>query len=335
MKKSIIFHLVVLVVAAGVAAFLAHDLKAKQDGFCKSREQLSRAPLAGFHKLLADIKWMQFIQYCGRTEKFDDQAVAETNVMLEELFRLDPDFGKAYETGAMMIYTQDPASAIKMLEKAAENPMLKTNWRIPYLAGFVHMRQVKGKTVEDLQHARKAKIYFDQALAANASQGYVLSSRVRADAALMADKPPKLAELIAWQTYYEGRRSPMGGMPAAPPFVAGSGKSFPAPQFSMEYMGFYGPDRERVVSRIVNLAQQCRAEMPDNPEVMKVTGEVVGKLLSDTHLCTYCYAIYGSGDHFCKECGKPVATYGVCPKCGEAVSGGKFCIHCGQGLVKK
>ncbi len=320
MKKNLVLHLVVLVVAVCAAAWLAKDLKKQQDDFCKSRAMLSKTPLAGFHKLLADIKWMQFIQYCGRTEKFDDQTVAEINGMLEELFRLDPDFGKGYETGAMMIYTQDPKNAIALLEKAAKNPMLKTNWRIPYLAGFVHMRQVKGQSQADLDHARLAKVYFEQAMAANASQGYVLSSLIRAEAALMPGKPAKLAELMAWQKYYESRRMPMSGMPGMPPVPGGlPGQGVGMPPFSMDSMAFYGPDRDRVINRIVSLAQQCRAELPDNAEVTKVTGEVVGKLLADTHLCPHCYAIYGAGDRFCKDCGQPVAVYGVCAKCGTGM----------------
>lgn len=324
MLKKTVFHLLVLAVAVVVGTMLAMNLNARQEQFCQSRAQLSRAPLAGFHKLLADIKWIQLIQHCGSISKMDDKQAEEVNGMLQEMLRLDPDFGKGYKTGALMISSEAPDKALAILEAGASNPMLKSNWEIPYLAGFIHMRQIKGTSEEDMMHARKAKVYFQQALNANASQAYIRASLIRAEATLDKDKPKKLAELEAWYAYLESASEQNGpGVPSMMP--GGMGRNM---------LGGPGvADKNAIMLRIIKLAQQCRTEMPNDPNVLKTTETIVSKLQADMHLCKKCYTPYAAGDKFCVGCGEAVETFGACDKCGH-LAAGAFCVQCGNKLAK-
>lgn len=320
MFKKVIPQLTVLLFMAGIGTWLAMDLRARQENFCQSRAGLSCAPMAGFHKLLADFKWIQFIQYCGSVQKLDDHSLAEIDGMLQELFRLDPDFGKGYEVGGLMLSAQAPDKALVFLERAAENPLLmKTNWKIPYLAGFIHLRQVKGTSEADAMHARKAKAYFLQAMQISGAQTNIQSCLIQAEVALDKGRPRKLAELEAWFRRLESVRQ-----------TSGPDGEFMRPNDFISYDGSSGlADRGRILQRVATLVRQCRAEMPGDATAQKAVERIAGKLQAEMHLCKNCYASYGPGDHFCGICGKPVDAFGICPVCGQPAGGTAYCPHCG------
>lgn len=323
MFKKVIPHAIILLLMVGAGTWLALDLRARQESFCLNRSELSRAPLAGFHKLLADFKWIQFIQYCGSVQKLDDRALAEMDGMLRDLFSLDPDFGKGYEVGGLMLSAQAPDKALAFLERAAENPLLmKSNWKIPYLAGFIHLRQIKGTGAADAEHARKAKAYFQQALRVNGVQANVQSCLIQAEVALDKGRPRKLAELEAWFRCLE-RITPT---------------SASAGEFGMSTDMASGDavsglaDRGRILARVASLMRQCRAELPGDAAAQQAVERIAGKLQNELHLCKTCYSTYAAGDRFCGGCGKSVEPYGICPACGQPAGGTAYCAHCGNRL---
>ena len=75
MKKSLITHIIVMVVAIAVSTWLASTLVTRQMAIAKSRDALSKTPLGGFNKFASDVEWMLFINYCGSINSVKDENV--------------------------------------------------------------------------------------------------------------------------------------------------------------------------------------------------------------------------------------------------------------------
>ena len=92
MKRADYFLVVIFVVSLVAASVLGLKTKALQDGYTKSRSNLTAVPLAGFHKFIADCMFMNFIQFAG-SNTIDDENVAIYYKMINQIIKMDPDFG--------------------------------------------------------------------------------------------------------------------------------------------------------------------------------------------------------------------------------------------------
>lgn len=328
MKPTPVPAIITLVVAIVLAGLLAGDLRSRQDKVTISRAQLSGVPLAGFHKLVSDVKWMQFIQFCGSQDKVDANNAAIINDKLIYLVSLDPDFVKAYETGALMLAVETPEKAVGLLKLAINNDALKTNWRLPFLAGFIKLRQVKGDPSmekQDKENLTAAIGFFSEAMSrGHGESDYVLGSKLHAQSMLNrlegGNKSPLLqAELLTWFKYFEDNFTAKALQP-------GDENAGMRPDMMM--MGS-GVSRDKVVNRIMALAQACHEELSTDQAAQDCTAEIMGKMQSEFHFCGKCFHEYAAGDKFCSACGADVKTFGACNKCGF-VTGSKFCTRCGN-----
>lgn len=89
----------------------------------------------GFDKLVADIFWLEFIQYCGVTKQ-RGESYARSYDYVKLITDLDPHFIKPYWYGCWAIgyWQKAPDKADEILRTAIErNPK---NWELPYLAGI-------------------------------------------------------------------------------------------------------------------------------------------------------------------------------------------------------
>jgi hypothetical protein len=76
MKKSIISHIVVMLIAVLLGAYLASKLSVKRAEIVKN-DKTSKLPLGGFNKFASDVQWMLFINYCGGISGVKKENVPE------------------------------------------------------------------------------------------------------------------------------------------------------------------------------------------------------------------------------------------------------------------
>lgn len=98
----------------------------------------------GFDKQLADIAWLQFIQYFGENSKIlraggTKYDFSYTYKYIDVITTLDPNFSYAYWFGAFAIADEmkEPELAMKVIKKGVqENP---ENWWLPYTASIMEL----------------------------------------------------------------------------------------------------------------------------------------------------------------------------------------------------
>lgn len=102
----------------------------------------------GFNGLLADLYWMQALQYVGNKalkskEKIDMENLRPLNPrllypLLDNATDLDPQFMTVYSYGAIVLPAIDSQQAIKFTEKGIrDNP---TEWRLYQHLGFIYWK---------------------------------------------------------------------------------------------------------------------------------------------------------------------------------------------------
>ncbi|MDQ3801107.1 MAG: hypothetical protein M3384_16920 [Acidobacteriota bacterium] len=102
----------------------------------------------GFNGLLADLYWMQALQYIGNKalkskEKVDMENLRPLNPrllypLLDNATDLDPQFTTVYSYGAIVLPAIDPEQAIKFTEKGIrDNP---NAWRLYQHLGFIYWK---------------------------------------------------------------------------------------------------------------------------------------------------------------------------------------------------
>lgn len=312
MKKSIITHIVVMIIAIVLGWYLASLLTVKRSDIIKVQNKITQAPMGGFNKFASDIQWMLFINYCGGLESVKKENVEEIYSRLSSILSNDPNHEAAYEMGGMMFSVRDPKKAVEIFTRGAENPNLKNNWKLPFYAGFVMTQHMKDK--DDPQRLAKAEVMFRKAIARNSSMPHVFSALIRTRAKrlmqrgkwkgipIVNDKHAYLCALFnEWQK---------GG--------DSEGQTFSGESVSVEDLR----------PRLLEAAQKAKASAPQDKNVLKTIKKVMDKVLKADHLCAKCLSSYGPGDRFCSCCGVRVKVYGVCPRC-RAISKGKFCSKCG------
>ncbi len=317
MKKSLLLHIALMVVAIACGYYLAAVLTAKQEGITKEKKDLAKTPIAGFHKFAADVEWMFFINYLGSLKTVDDSNLGEVTKRLEKIISYDPNFDKVYQDGVLSMSVADPATTVKILEKACENDYLKSNWQIPFYAGFVLTHHEKNP---DYKAASK---FFLMAIqrSGDKPEAYIVNSYLRAKAKEKGlDKDEKLAMLQVlydeWKTQSKVRRDGVGegGAPMAmgevPPPSGGTGII---------------PD---LTERLLKAAQELKSSENPTKEMLSWVDKVRSDVLSGQHLCGSCLTAYAAGDKFCSKCGAEVKVWGTCKSCNAVLKGG-FCSSCG------
>jgi len=325
MKKSLLVHIAVMVVAAVAGYLIAIQLTADQETISPEKKDLTKAPIAGFHKITSDVKWMLFIQHLGSLDSIDEKSAPEVNKRLEELIKLDPNFEPLYKEGVLSLSSATPDQAVKILDKACHVDHLKTNWQIPFYAGFVLSHYSK-----PADYAGAAN-YYMMAIqrSGDKPESYIISNYLRSKAkALLADKDSKIQNenyallkvLYDEWTSQAATMKEMGGAAAGQanaqnPAGAGSG---------------YIPD---IVERLLKAAQELKNSESPTAEDLAFVAKVRGEVLAGQHLCDKCLTPYGPGEKFCGKCGSDVKVYGICAKCGAVVKG-DFCSSCGTKVAK-
>lgn len=318
MKKSLLTHIALMVVAIVAGYYLAVDLTARQEKITPEKKDLSKAPIAGFQKFAADVKWMFFINYLGSLKTVDDTNLTEVTKRLEEIIAYDPNFESAYKDGVLSMSVADPAKTVEILNKACQNEYLKNNWQIPFYAGFVISHHAKQP-----DHKEAAKFYLMAIQrAGDKPEAYLINSYLRAKAASLGqgkdDKFTMLQVLYdEWKTQARARRDvgEAGGASIAGGEIA-TGNGIPD-----------------LTDRLLKAAQEIKNSEKPTAEMLSLVEEIRGKVLAGQHLCLKCLTPYAAGDKFCSKCGADVKVYGTCLKCGEVLKG-DFCSSCGTKAKK-
>ena len=316
MKKSIVTHIAVMVIAVALGSILASYLKVQQSEISVNRDKISKAPLGGFNKFASDVQWMLFINYSGRINCVKEAEAEELYKRLNTILANDPDLEIAYNMGGMMISNSAPVKSAEIFMRGANNPNLKNNWKLPFQAGFVLDRYVTDK--DDPQRLKKAEEMFRLAASrADQSTPYIASYllRTRAKRIAQAGKWSGIAvvnneQALLCALFDEWRK-------------VGTG---PGDINSQSFDSLNVPD---IKARLLRAAQAAKASDPTNKNVLETINKVMKVVSEDQHLCGSCLATYDAGDKFCSQCGTGVIVYSVCPKC-AAVLKGKFCSNCGN-----
>jgi hypothetical protein len=95
MKKSLIVHILIMVIAAAAGSFIASTLLMDQNRLSSARIKVGQKSACGFNKFIADVQWMLFINYCGSIDSIKKDNVNEVYTRLASIIRNDPDFEKA------------------------------------------------------------------------------------------------------------------------------------------------------------------------------------------------------------------------------------------------
>lgn len=98
----------------------------------------------GFDNMIADIAWLQFVQYYGENSRLKNTGktiydFSYTYKYIEVVTTLDPNFSYAYWFGSFAIADEmeRPDLAIKILKLGIKNN--PDNWWLPYTAGIMEL----------------------------------------------------------------------------------------------------------------------------------------------------------------------------------------------------
>ena len=313
MKKSLVAHISVMVIAVALGSLLASYLTAKQSEISVNRDMISKAPLGGFNKFASDVQWMLFINYSGRISHIEKAESEEIYKRLNTILANDPDLEIAYNVGGLMISNSNPLKSAEIFIRGANNPNLKKSWQIPFYAGFVLDRYVTDQ--DDPQRLKKAEEMFRLAASrADQNAPYITSY-------LLRTRAKRIAQVGKW-----------GGIP-----VVNDKQALLCTLFDEWRKGGSGEDNlspdngsiPDIKVRLLKAAQEAKASDPTNKNIIATINKVIKVVSEDQHLCGNCLVAYSAGDKFCSNCGTSVIAYSVCPKC-AAVLKGKFCSNCGS-----
>ena len=313
MKKSLITHIVAMVIAVALGSILASYLEIQQSEISINRDKISKAPLGGFNKFASDVQWMLLVNYSGRVNCNNKPEAQEVYKRLNTILANDPDLEIAYNMGGMMISNSEPVKSAEIFMRGANNPNLKNNWKLPFQAGFVLDRYVTDK--DDPQRLKKAEEMFRLAASrADQNAPYITSY-------LLRTRAKKIAQNGKW-----------AGIP-----VINDKQALLCTLFDEWRKGSFSEDNlspdslniPNIKDRLLKAAQEAKASDPNDKNILETINKVIKVVSEDQHLCGSCLAAYSAGDKFCSNCGTSVIAYSVCPKC-VAVLKGTFCSNCGS-----
>ena len=327
MKKSLVVHILVMVIAAAAGSFIASTLLMDQNKQASARIKVGQKSACGFNKFIADVEWMLFINYCGSINSIKKDNVNEVCTRLESIIKNDPDFEKAYEVGANMILSEAPEKALELLKTGCDNPRLSSNSKIPFMAGYILSRNVDKKDLPAVTKKLKtdAEGFFEMAATRSfPAERHVVSYLMRTKAEKLGKtwKPQgaklaiqiindKHALLCAWLNEMS---------------ITHKGKTG---DDSSSSTSIFQNTREDLTGKVLRIASSLNDEYPDDPNVIKTINELKSSLLKGQNFCGKCLTVYAAGDKYCSACGLKVVVYGACDKCG-AVKKGAHCSACGE-----
>jgi hypothetical protein len=108
----------------------------------------------GLNSLLADLTWLQTIQYYGGGLPYEKYR--RLPEMINSVVELDPKFSYPYSFGLLILPGEGFVNeAVALGEKGMKNPALKNEWSIPYYLGMIHHFNLKDQ--------KTAAKYFEEA----------------------------------------------------------------------------------------------------------------------------------------------------------------------------
>jgi hypothetical protein len=314
--KTLLTHLVVIVVSVIVAGGIASDLAKKQGKICVSKKMENSKNFFGLNRFAADVQWMLFIQYCGSINTVNAENAPIIYEKLNSILRKNPDFEQAYEMGAFMLSVEAPEKAVAILSRACENPRLSRSWKLPFLAGFISSHHMKEK-----DYAQAERFFQMACNMSSPPEPYVLSALIRA-------KSQKLLTRKTWKdgiTVVDDKHAMLCSLID---YHSLSQKSYENP--GADGVGVYpaGFGKITIPERMLSIAQELQTQYPDDQNIRKTLDKVKMDVFKSAHLCDKCFTPYLAGEKFCSHCSSQVEPFGVCLKCGE-LKRGKFCGNCG------
>lgn len=193
---------VVLLAALVTAASLSHRravLKlasaapAAQMWFLPSVSSLRLISL-GFDQLLADVMWLQFIQYVGYNDPAKSERGNQAGAMLDIITTLDPHFERAYFFTATVVGGEehDPQTADKLLQRGIDNNA--NDWYIPFIAGVNQYLFAHNETQAAKYYRMSAK--FPDAPPWLAGQAQILEAHI----------PSHIKAINVWQKIFDSAK---------------------------------------------------------------------------------------------------------------------------------
>ena len=315
MKKSVVAHIAIMVIAVAMGSLLASYLIDQQNLISVNRDQISKAPLGGFNKFASDVQWMLFVNYAGGIDCVEKPEAQEIYKRVNDILANDPDLEIAYNIGGMMISNSDPVKSADIFMRGANNPNLKNSWQIPFSAGFVLDRYVTDQ--DDPDRLKKAEEMFRLAASRAGDNAPYITS------ALLKVRAKRIAQNGKWSgiPIVNDEHALLCAMFDEWRKGGGSADGNVQPSDSMNI-----PDLK---DRLLRAAQNAKASDPTNKSILETLSKVMKVVSEDQHLCGNCLSPYAAGDKFCGQCGTAVVVFAVCPKC-SSVMKGKFCSSCGN-----
>lgn len=193
---------VVLIVAATAVHYCqvkvdacVTKMPAKSSGEVLPRAQVLHLVSLGYDQILADIYWLNFIQYFGDTNNRLADHYARCYDYLSLVTALDPHFVQAYWFAAFAVGAEQarPDLADKIISRGISDN--QNDWNLPYIAGvnaFINSKDDK-KAAKYYRMAAK----FPEAPPWLAKQAHILDTSL----------PRIFKEIRTWETIYESNPS--------------------------------------------------------------------------------------------------------------------------------
>lgn len=324
MKKSLVAHIIIMVMAVAAASFISSILLTEQNKLSATRIKLGQKSACGFNKFIADAQWMLLINYTGSAKAISKDNVSEVCTRLESIIRNDPDFEKAYELGSLMISSAAPEKAVDLLKIGCDNPRLKSNWKIPYLAGFILSHNIDKKAVPALTAKLKmdAEGFFEMAASRSYPEPYKIVI-----SCLMREKAAKIGKTWKAKNSKETIRIVNSKHALLCAWIDGTGDASYDKPDDMSFYSFVRNSTE-IKKMLFDIAANLKKEYPDDPNVAKTVNEMKSSFCNGQNYCEKCLSAYAYGDKYCSSCGEKVVVGDVCEKCGTARKGA-YCSECG------
>lgn len=319
MKKDTVVRALIMVVSLAAASWLAISLTSMQNEITLEKKNLTKAPVAGLHKFLADVAWMRFINYAGGLASIDTTNVDKVSAMLKNIIAYDPNFQESYQSGILSISNADPKLAVKILTDACSNDYLKNNAQIPFYAGFILSR-----TIVDQNNPEKilskpdypaATRFFRMAIQRSANpEPYIVSNYIRSKAKMRGGDYSHAVLAVLYDEWKMLR--------------AKKGEYAEADLCRI-------PDIE---ARLMRAARNAKYPVDDNGKpvapsqaVLKLIAQIQQEVFASNHLCANCITQTHPGDRFCSVCGHSVKRWGVCSGCNHVLpQNASYCPTCGK-----
>lgn len=153
--------------------------------------EITKISSFGYTNLIADIIWLEFVQYMGGLGRGEVKYLPEISSLLDTTTTLDPHFIDAYEVGAYALADNDEFDkSIMLLNKGSKN--VSDEWFFDYQAGFMYYIYKKNK--------QQAVKYFERSMKVKNSPAILPKLVVLLKSELNSDDYDIQIEL--WKTIY-------------------------------------------------------------------------------------------------------------------------------------